>query len=176
MHGAQLELVARDHLRDGALQPVGANPIEDLEQSRRRRAEVRSALRESLASANIMDKWILAATQSALLPDSPAELREGTMEKVIRKVTGRDTNGILVSGESDVLVRFSKCCSPLPGDRIVLVATASAHREATLQSAAFLIDWLKTKAPFWKLEDDGKIQSWVDAKDSDDRAADRWSR
>src|SRR4029434_5985903 len=40
-----------------------------------------------------------------------------------------------------------------PGDRIVLVATASSHREAALESCAFLIDWLKTEAPFWKLED-----------------------
>lgn len=63
----------------------------------------------------------------------------------------------------------------LPGDRIVLVATASAHRAAALQSCAFLIDWLKTRAPFWKLEDDGHTQTWVAAKESDDLAADRWS-
>lgn len=63
----------------------------------------------------------------------------------------------------------------LPGDRIVLVATASAHRAAALQSCAFLIDWLKIRAPFWKLEDDGRTQTWVAAKESDDLAADRWS-
>lgn len=63
-----------------------------------------------------------------------------------------------------------------PGDRIVLVATASAHREAALASCAFLIDWLKTKAPFWKLEDDGSAQRWVEAKDSDDAAAARWGK
>lgn len=63
-----------------------------------------------------------------------------------------------------------------PGDRIVLVATASAHREAALAACAFLIDWLKTKAPFWKLEDDGREQRWVDAKDSDDTAAARWTQ
>lgn len=62
-----------------------------------------------------------------------------------------------------------------PGDRIVLVATASAHREAALAACAFLIDWLKTKAPFWKLEDDGSTQRWVDAKDSDDAAAAKWA-
>ena len=64
----------------------------------------------------------------------------------------------------------------MPGERIVLVATASAHRQAALEACQFLIDWLKTKAPFWKLEDrpDGHAQ-WVDAKDSDDQAADRWS-
>src|SRR5262249_19046138 len=49
----------------------------------------------------------------------PSELRESIVEKVTRKVTGRDTSGILGSGESGVLLRFAKCCSPLPGDEIV---------------------------------------------------------
>jgi molybdopterin synthase catalytic subunit len=71
-----------------------------------------------------------------------------------------------------IIHRYGKL---LPGDRIVLVASASAHREAALQSCAFLIDWLKTKAPFWKLEDDGRTQNWVEAKESDDRATERWS-
>lgn len=71
-----------------------------------------------------------------------------------------------------VIHRFGKL---LPGDRIVLVATASAHREAALASCAFLIDWLKTRAPFWKLEDDGSEQRWVAAKDSDDAAAAKWT-
>jgi len=63
-----------------------------------------------------------------------------------------------------------------PGDRIVLVATASAHRQAALESCAFLIDWLKTKAPFWKLEETPSGPQWVEARDSDDAAAERWSR
>jgi molybdopterin synthase catalytic subunit len=63
-----------------------------------------------------------------------------------------------------------------PGDRIVLVATTSAHRQAALESCAFLIDWLKTKAPFWKLEEGAKGAAWVEAKASDDRAAERWKR
>lgn len=71
-----------------------------------------------------------------------------------------------------IIHRYGKL---LPGDAIVLVATAAAHREAALASCAFLIDWLKTKAPFWKLEDDGKTQIWVDAKESDNAAAARWS-
>ncbi len=50
---------------------------------------------------------------------APREIKEGTVERVIRRVTGRDTGGILVSGESDVLVRYARCCSPLPGDEIV---------------------------------------------------------
>lgn len=61
-----------------------------------------------------------------------------------------------------------------PGDRIVLVATASAHRQAALESCAFLIDWLKTKAPFWKLEEGAAGASWVEAKDSDEARAATW--
>jgi molybdopterin synthase catalytic subunit len=61
-----------------------------------------------------------------------------------------------------------------PGDRIVLVVTASSHRGAALESCQFLIDWLKTKAPFWKLEETATGGKWVDARDSDDDAARRW--
>jgi len=62
-----------------------------------------------------------------------------------------------------------------PGDRIVFVGTASSHRAAALESCAFLIDWLKTKAPFWKQERfaDGAAR-WVEAKAEDDAATARW--
>ena len=61
-----------------------------------------------------------------------------------------------------------------PGDRIVMVATASAHRQAALEACAFLIDWLKTKAPFWKLEETAEGSKWVDARDTDSAATKRW--
>ena len=63
-----------------------------------------------------------------------------------------------------------------PGARIVLVAVSSSHRAAALEACAFLIDWLKTKAPFWKLEElaDGG-RRWVDARLEDDNAAERWN-
>jgi molybdopterin synthase catalytic subunit len=62
-----------------------------------------------------------------------------------------------------------------PGDNIVLVVTASAHREAAFEAAAFLMDYLKTRAPFWKKElgTDGS-EHWVEARESDDAAAERW--
>lgn len=62
-----------------------------------------------------------------------------------------------------------------PGAPIVLVLTASSHRAAALESCAFLIDWLKTRAPFWKREElaDGS-ERWVEAKEADDAAAARW--
>lgn len=63
----------------------------------------------------------------------------------------------------------------VPGENIVLVLTAAAHRQAALDSTAFLIDWLKTKAPFWKREElPGGTGSWVEARESDDAAAARW--
>ena len=61
-----------------------------------------------------------------------------------------------------------------PGDLIVFVATAAPHRQAALDSCAFLIDWVKTKAPFWKLEETGDGARWVDAQDSDEVATARW--
>ena len=62
-----------------------------------------------------------------------------------------------------------------PGERIVLVATASAHRQAAFAACEFLVDWLKTKAPFWKQEESAAGAKWVEAKGSDDAAAARWS-
>jgi molybdopterin synthase catalytic subunit len=62
----------------------------------------------------------------------------------------------------------------LPGEPIVLVATAAPHRAAALESCGFLIDWLKTKAPFWKLEETAGESRWVAARAADDEAAARW--
>jgi molybdopterin synthase catalytic subunit len=64
----------------------------------------------------------------------------------------------------------------LPGEPIVLVATASAHRAAALEACAFLIDWLKTQAPFWKLEETAQASRWVEARGADNEAAARWQR
>jgi molybdopterin synthase catalytic subunit len=61
-----------------------------------------------------------------------------------------------------------------PGDQIVMVAAASAHRQAAFEACEFLMDWLKTKAPFWKLEETEQGAQWVDARDSDADSAARW--
>ena len=63
-----------------------------------------------------------------------------------------------------------------PGDQIVFVACASAHRQAAFDACQFLMDWLKTDAPFWKLEDTDTGGVWVEARDSDDAAAAHWSK
>jgi molybdopterin synthase catalytic subunit len=63
-----------------------------------------------------------------------------------------------------------------PGDNIVLVVTASRHRQAAFEACEFLVDWLKTKAPFWKNEETADGGKWVDARETDDAAAARWNK
>ncbi len=65
-----------------------------------------------------------------------------------------------------------------PGENIVLVVTASPHRQAAFDGANFIMDFLKTAAPFWKKEHgiDGSAGGWVSAKDADDSARDRWTK
>jgi molybdopterin synthase catalytic subunit len=62
----------------------------------------------------------------------------------------------------------------IPGENIVLVVTASSHRQAAFEAAEFLMDYLKTNAPFWKREEKAEGASWVEAKSDDDAAAARW--
>jgi molybdopterin synthase catalytic subunit len=72
-----------------------------------------------------------------------------------------------------VVHRYGKIA---PGEPIVLVLAASAHRRAAFEAAEFLMDYLKTRAPFWKREHrkDGTAGAWVEAKDADEAAAERW--
>lgn len=62
-----------------------------------------------------------------------------------------------------------------PGEPIVQVMTLSPHRDAAFKGAEFLMDYLKTDAPFWKQEETGSGTNWVDAKPADDAARDRWN-
>jgi molybdopterin synthase catalytic subunit len=73
----------------------------------------------------------------------------------------------------DVLIihRFGRLT---PGERIVLVMVSSSHRAAAFAACEFLIDWLKTQAPFWKLEEGPDGQHWVEAKSDDESRAQRW--
>ena len=63
-----------------------------------------------------------------------------------------------------------------PGENIVLVVTASSHRQAAFEAAEFLMDYLKTNAPFWKQEESTRGTSWIEARDHDDAAAARWTK
>ena len=62
----------------------------------------------------------------------------------------------------------------MPGDRIVFVGVASAHRAAAFEACQFLMDYLKTRAPLWKEEARGLATQWVEARASDDEAAKKW--
>jgi molybdopterin synthase catalytic subunit len=64
----------------------------------------------------------------------------------------------------------------LPGETIVFVGCASKHREAAFEAAEFLMDYLKTRAPFWKKVEQASGATWIEAKEKDDSAAARWSR
>lgn len=63
-----------------------------------------------------------------------------------------------------------------PGEKIVLVVTAASHRRAAFEAAEYLMDYLKTKAPFWKRELRQSGEYWIEARSSDDDAAARWSK
>ena len=72
-----------------------------------------------------------------------------------------------------IIHRFGRIA---PGENIVLVVTASSHRQAAFEAAEFLMDYLKTNAPFWKREESEKGTSWIEARDHDDAATARWTK
>ncbi|MBR0893586.1 molybdenum cofactor biosynthesis protein MoaE [Bradyrhizobium tropiciagri] len=72
-----------------------------------------------------------------------------------------------------IIHRFGRIA---PGENIVLVVTASAHRQAAFEAAEFLMDYLKTNAPFWKREESARGTSWIEARDHDDAATARWTK
>lgn len=96
----------------------------------------------------------------------------GMTEKALEKIEA-EANERWPLESSLIIHRYGRLD---PGDQIVLVAAASPHREAAFEACHFLIDFLKTKAPFWKLEDTSEGPKWVDARSTDDDAAARWVR
>jgi molybdopterin synthase catalytic subunit len=96
----------------------------------------------------------------------------GMAEAELARVAGEAAARWPLTGVT-MIHRFGKIA---PGENIVLVLTASAHRRAAFEGAEFLMDYLKTRAPFWKREHltDGTAGAWVDARSDDDAAAERW--
>lgn len=94
-------------------------------------------------------------------------MTENALEAIVAEARGRwDIYGVRV------IHRVGRL---LPGDRIVLVAVASAHRGEAFAACEFIMDYLKTRAPFWKKEETPEGGRWVDARESDNHAAGRWS-
>ncbi len=96
----------------------------------------------------------------------------GMAEAEIRRIAEQ----AIARWPAQALIAIHRVGKIAPGGNIVLVIAASPHREAAFSAASFLMDFLKTSAPFWKKEHrkDGTSGNWVDAKDKDDEAVRRW--
>ena len=108
-------------------------------------------------------------TLSALEQDHYPGMAEAEMQRIAALAIERfDLMGLTA------VHRYGKIA---PGENIVLVIAASPHRQAAFDGANFVMDFLKTSAPFWKKEHgrDGKARDWVAAKDADDSARDKWA-
>jgi molybdopterin synthase catalytic subunit len=109
-----------------------------------------------------------AGTLAALELEHYPGMAEAEIARIAEEAVGRwPLTGLTA------IHRFGKIA---PGENIVLVVAASAHRQAAFEAASFLMDYLKSRAPFWKKEHraDGSKGDWVDAKEVDDLAAARW--
>ena len=105
------------------------------------------------------------AVQAMSLEHYPG-MTEKALQAIVEEARGRwDICGVRVIHRVGRLV---------PGDRIVFVAVASAHRGEAFAACEFIMDYLKTRAPFWKKEETAAGGRWVDARESDDHAAGRW--
>jgi molybdopterin synthase catalytic subunit len=103
---------------------------------------------------------------SAMTLEHYPGMTEKSLEAIIAEAGGRwQLQGVRV------IHRFGRL---LPGDRIVFVGVASAHRGDAFAACEFIMDYLKTRAPFWKKEDTPEGGRWVDAREADDSAAARW--
>lgn len=107
---------------------------------------------------------------SALEIEHYPGMAEKHIEAIVEKAHQRwDLNGVVV------IHRYGKIVS---GDQIVLVITAAGHRSSAFEAANFIMDYLKTDAPFWKKEHPvkGEAKDWVAAKESDEKTKQRWSK
>ena len=162
----------------------------------RGRGRAGAGLVRARAFRHLRGRWLWRAFAAALLVAFATRLAYVTSWDVAEGHTGRvaarvfdETTGVVLAAPLiagllwlarrwplagvTVIHRFGRIA---PGENIVLVATASAHRRAAFEAAEFLMDFLKTRAPFWKREHprDGEPGPWVEARRDDDHAAERW--
>ncbi len=114
----------------------------------------------------------LCRDESGRLAALEHEHNPGMAEAEIRRIAAEACTRWPLTGLT-VIHRFGLM---RPGDRIVAVLAASSHRQAAFEAASFVMDFLKTQAPFWKREHpaSGEPGGWVDARDEDDASAERW--
>lgn len=110
-------------------------------------------------------------TDQESISDMTLEHYPGMTEKMLTRVEAQAMERWPLSA-SLIIHRYGRL---EPGDKIVLVITTSPHRQAAFEASEFLVDWLKTKAPFWKRESTADGDKWVAARSSDDAAAARWA-
>ena len=138
-------------------------------------AEVRAltAGRHDIGAVVTFTGLVRGSTDAGALADMTLEHYPGMTEAELARVEEEATRRFPV----DATLIVHRVGALKPGDNIVLVIAASRHRQAAFQAAEFLMDYLKTRAPFWKKETapDGSGQ-WVDARDSDSDAEARWGR
>ena len=142
--------------------------------------------REAFDAASELEKVRSSQTGAGCTVMFLGTVREMTAEGAIEAMTLEHYPGMtekaLEAIEAEACGRWPLLASLIihrfgrlqPGDDIVLTATQSAHRQAAFEACAFLVDYLKTKAPFWKLEEGHGRTTWVEARDSDEDAAARW--
>jgi molybdopterin synthase catalytic subunit len=110
---------------------------------------------------------VRGGTISAMTLEHYPAMTEKAIEEIVVEARGRwELLGVRV------IHRVGRL---LPGDRIVLVVVTSRHRQAAFAACEFIMDYLKTQAPFWKLEETSAGNQWVDARESDEEALRRWS-
>lgn len=138
-----------------------------------------NAIVQSMTAANknigaIVTFSGLCRDESGTLSALELEHYPGMAEAQISNIAALAIERFKLSG----LVAIHRYGKISPGENIVLVVAASAHRQAAFDGANFLMDYLKTNAPFWKKEHlkDGSQGAWVEAKDSDDNALSKWDR
>ena len=136
-------------------------------------AEIRamSAGRDDIGAVVSFTGIVRAGTGAQAIRAMTLEYYAGMTEKELERIEGEARERWPLS-HSLIVHRHGRL---LPGDNIVLVITASPHRQAAFEAAAFLMDYLKANAPFWKKEElAGGGSDWVAAQSADDDAAGRW--
>lgn len=113
---------------------------------------------------------VVRDTGSERLEAMEIEHYPGMTEKALAKIA-QEASARWALGDVLVIHRYGRLA---PGEMIMMVATASRHRKDAFEAAEFLMDYLKSRAPFWKREITAKGVSWVDARDEDEEALERW--
>lgn len=120
----------------------------------------------------VRDVLVAAGATSTTHPDQSLTLEHypGMTETALQKIAGQAAERWPLQAVT-IIHRVGML---LPGDQIVLVAASSAHRDAAFESVEFMMDYLKTSAPFWKKQRAGEDSHWVESRASDYQAAARW--